>query len=53
VLGASIAAATLSYFVVERPALRLKRRFAWWRPSAAPRGHRTSRILPERPAPPG
>jgi peptidoglycan/LPS O-acetylase OafA/YrhL len=37
VLGASTAAAALSYFVVERPALRLKRRFAWWRPAGAPR----------------
>ena len=53
VLGASVAAATLSYFVVERPALRLKRRFTWWRPSGAHRRPRTRRLQPARPASPG
>jgi peptidoglycan/LPS O-acetylase OafA/YrhL len=53
VLGASVAAATLSYFVVERPALRLKRRFAWWRPSGAHRRPHTRRLPPAGPASPG
>jgi peptidoglycan/LPS O-acetylase OafA/YrhL len=51
VLGASIAAASLSYFVVERPALRLKRRLAWWAPTGARRRRRArpSAALPVTP----
>jgi len=37
VLAVSIVVAGLSYFVVERPALRLKDSIAWWRPSGAQR----------------
>lgn len=37
VLGLSIASASLSYFIVEKPALRLKNSIAWWRrPAPAP-----------------
>jgi peptidoglycan/LPS O-acetylase OafA/YrhL len=43
VLGASILAASVSYFVIERPALRLKGRAPWWRPTGA---HRRSRRPP-------
>ena len=43
VLGASIVSASISYFVVERPALRLKRRFAWWGPGGS---HRRRRARP-------
>ncbi len=35
VLGLSIVSAGLSYFIVEKPALRLKNSIAWWRRPAA------------------
>jgi peptidoglycan/LPS O-acetylase OafA/YrhL len=35
VLGLSIISSTLSYFVVEKPALRLKNSIAWWRRSGS------------------
>ncbi|HEX3979938.1 MAG TPA: hypothetical protein VHW93_01885, partial [Acidimicrobiales bacterium] len=35
VLGLSIISSSLSYFVVEKPALRLKNSIAWWRRSGA------------------
>jgi peptidoglycan/LPS O-acetylase OafA/YrhL len=50
VLGASIVAASLSYFIVERPALRLKRRVDWWRPAGAHRRRRTRTTLPVAPS---
>jgi peptidoglycan/LPS O-acetylase OafA/YrhL len=38
VLGLTIITASLSYFIVEKPALRLKNSIAWWRrPSRRPR----------------
>jgi len=36
VFALSILAATLSYFVLEKPALRLKNSIAWWRRTTAP-----------------
>jgi peptidoglycan/LPS O-acetylase OafA/YrhL len=53
VLGVSIAAAAASYFVAERPALRLKRRVAWWRPSGGrrrPRAEGPAAPLPATPS---
>jgi len=46
VLGASIISASLSYFVVERPALRLKSRIAWWRPSPPARDRAARTAVP-------
>jgi peptidoglycan/LPS O-acetylase OafA/YrhL len=43
VLGLAIISASLSYFIVEKPALRLKNSIAWWR--------RTRRPPPETPDP--
>ncbi len=38
VLGLTIVTASLSYFIVEKPALRLKNSIAWWRrPTRGPR----------------
>jgi peptidoglycan/LPS O-acetylase OafA/YrhL len=36
VLGLAIISASLSYFIVEKPALRLKNSIAWWRRSRPP-----------------
>jgi peptidoglycan/LPS O-acetylase OafA/YrhL len=36
VLGLAIVSASLSYFIVEKPALRLKNSIAWWRRSRPP-----------------
>jgi len=37
VLGLTIMSASLSYFIVEKPALRLKNSIAWWRRSRPPK----------------
>jgi len=38
VLGLSIISASLSYFIVEKPALRLKNSLDWWRRTTGPAG---------------
>ena len=46
VLSMSIVAASVSYFVLERPLLRMKGRLAWWNRSEGRPGGRLSRSTP-------
>ncbi len=48
VLGLSIISASLSYFIVEKPALRLKNSLDWWRRTTAGPDERADGPVPER-----
>jgi len=48
VLGLSIISASLSYFIVEKPALRLKNSLDWWRRTTAGPDQRADGSVPDR-----
>ena len=47
VLGLSIGSASLSYFIVEKPALRLKNSLDWWRRATGGPGQEAAAVTPD------